>query len=38
MGGGGVMQVKMREISKNPNFLKNMRFSPLFGKFFAFFR
>jgi hypothetical protein len=36
-GGGGVLQVKTREILKNPNFIKNMRFSPLFGKFLAFF-
>jgi hypothetical protein len=37
MGGGGVYQVKMREISKNPNFLKKTDFFLIFGKFLAFF-
>jgi hypothetical protein len=36
MGGGGVLQVKMHEISKNLFFSQKPDFSPLYGKFLAF--
>jgi hypothetical protein len=37
MGGGGVLQVKMHEFSKNPNFPKKYDFPQIYRKFLDFF-